>query len=165
MRSPNRHHVTEGALALSSHYHTAAFKDNGKLKTLVIVSDVNMAYGEHARQYLADRSLPRECTYVADSPKTEVPYQKLKKIESSDIHQRLCLLKKSYILISTHREENVDTEKDILSFSMVINGIALKYDMPILHSCIRKHLEQSGLQSPEPLISGFFLFFLEIFAP
>ncbi len=114
-----------------------------------IISDVNMAYSEHARRYLADCGLPRERTYVTGSPMAEVLHQNLAEIEASDIHSRLGLEKGKYILLSAHREENIDTERNFLSLFNAINAIARKYDMPILYSChprSRKRLEQSGFQ-------------------
>ena len=114
-----------------------------------IISDVNLCYSEHARRYLADCGLPKERTYVTGSPMAEVLRQNLKEIESSDIHSRLGLEKGKYILLSAHREENIDTEKNFLSLFNAINAIAEKYDMPILYSChprSRKRLEQSGFQ-------------------
>ena len=112
-----------------------------------IISDVNMAYSEHARRYLADCGLPKERTYVTGSPMAEVLHDNLGKIEASDVHQKLGLEKGKYILLSAHREENIDTEKNFLSLFHAINAIAEKYDMPILYSChprSRKRLEQSG---------------------
>lgn len=114
-----------------------------------IISDVNLAYSEHARRYLADCGLPKERTYVTGSPMAEVLHDNLKKIESSDIHERLDLEKGKYILLSAHREENIDTEKNFLSLFHAINQIAEKYDMPILYSChprSRNRLEASGFQ-------------------
>lgn len=114
-----------------------------------IISDVNLAYSEHARRYLADCGLPKERTYVTGSPMAEVLHDNLKKIESSDVHERLGLEKGKYILLSAHREENIDTEKNFLSLFHAINQIAEKYDMPILYSChprSRKRLEVSGFQ-------------------
>ena len=114
-----------------------------------IISDVNMAYSEHARRYLADCGLPKERTYVTGSPMAEVLHQNLAEIESSDIHQRLGLEKGRYILLSAHREENIDTEKNFLSLFTAINKMAEKYDMPILYSChprSRKRLASSGFQ-------------------
>ena len=114
-----------------------------------IISDVNMAYSEHARRYLADTGLPKELTYVTGSPMAEVLQNNLKEIECSDIHQRLGLEKGKYILLSAHREENIDTEKNFLSLFNAINKMAEKYDMPILYSChprSRKRLEASGFQ-------------------
>ena len=112
-----------------------------------IISDVNMAYSEHARRYLADCGLPKERTYVTGSPMAEVLHQNLAEIEASDIHSRLGLEKGHYILLSAHREENIDTEKNFLSLFNAINAMAEKYDMPILYSChprSRKRLEASG---------------------
>ena len=114
-----------------------------------IISDVNMAYSEHARRYLADCGLPKERTYVTGSPMAEVLHKNLDKIEASDVHARLGLEKGKYILLSAHREENIDTEKNFLSLFNAINAIAEKYDMPILYSChprSRKRLEQSGFR-------------------
>ena len=112
-----------------------------------IISDVNMAYSEHARRYLADCGLPRERTYVTGSPMAEVLHNNLAEIEASDIHARLGLEKGKYILLSAHREENIDTEKNFLSLFTAINKMAEKYDMPILYSChprSKKRLEVSG---------------------
>ena len=114
-----------------------------------IISDVNMAYSEHARRYLADTGLPKERTYVTGSPMAEVLHNNLAEIEASDIHQRLGLEKGKYILLSAHREENIDTEKNFLSLFIAINEMAKKYDMPILYSChprSRKRLEASGFK-------------------
>ena len=114
-----------------------------------IISDVNMAYSEHARRYLADTGLPKERTYVTGSPMAEVLHNNLTEIEASDIHQRLGLEKGKYILLSAHREENIDTEKNFLSLFTAINKMAEKYDMPILYSChprSRKRLEASGFK-------------------
>ena len=114
-----------------------------------IISDVNMAYSEHARRYLADCGLPKERTYVTGSPMAEVLHQNLAEIEASDIHQHLGLEKGKYILLSAHREENIDTEKNFLSLFNAINKMAEKYDMPILYSChprSRKRLEASGFK-------------------
>lgn len=114
-----------------------------------IISDVNMAYSEHARRYLADCGLPKERTYVTGSPMAEVLHNNLVKIEASDIHQRLGLEKGRYILLSAHREENIDTEKNFLSLFNAINKMAQKYDMPILYSChprSRKRIEATGFQ-------------------
>ena len=148
-----------------------------------IISDVNMAYSEHARRYLADCGLPKERTYVTGSPMAEVLHQNLNEIMNSDIHERLglcydetaesdniceirdiCVSKKilpngkiikPYILLSAHREENIDTEKNFLSLFTAINKMAEKYDMPILYSChprSRKRLEQSGFQLDKRVI-------------
>ncbi len=120
-----------------------------------IISDVNMAYSEHARRYLADCGLPKERTFVTGSPMAEVLHKNLSKIEASDVHQRLGLEKGKYILLSAHREENIDTEKNFLSLFGAINAIAQKYDMPILYSChprSRKRLEQSGFQLDKRVI-------------
>ena len=114
-----------------------------------IISDVNLCYSEHARRYLADCGLPKERTYVTGSPMAEVLHENLAKIEASDIHVRLGLEKGKYILLSAHREENIDTEKNFVSLFTAINKMAEKYDMPILYSChprSRKRLEASGFQ-------------------
>ena len=111
-----------------------------------IISDVNLAYSEHARRYLADCGLPKERTYVTGSPMAEVLHNNLAKIEASDVHQKLGLEKGKYILLSAHREENIDTEKNFLSLFNAINKMAVKYDMPILYSChprSKKRLEAS----------------------
>ena len=112
-----------------------------------IISDVNMVYSEHARRYLADCGLPKERTYVTGSPMAEVLHNNLAEIEASDIHERLKLEKGRYILLSAHREENIDTEKNFTSLFTAINRMAEKYDMPVLYSChprSRKRLEASG---------------------
>ena len=120
-----------------------------------IISDVNMAYSEHARRYLADTGLPKERTYVTGSPMAEVLHNNLAEIEASDIHSRLGLEKGKYILLSAHREENIDTEKNFMSLFTAINKMAEKYDMPILYSChprSRKRLEASGFQLDKRVI-------------
>ena len=120
-----------------------------------IISDVNMAYSEHARRYLADTGLPKERTFVTGSPMAEVLHQNLEKIEASDIHRQLSLEKGKYILLSAHREENIDTEKNFTSLFTAINKMAEKYDMPILYSChprSRKRLEQSGFELDKRVI-------------
>ena len=112
-----------------------------------IISDVNLCYSEHARRYLADCGLPKERTYVTGSPMAEVLHKNLAKIEASDIHTRLGLEKGKYILLSAHREENIDTEKNFRSLFTAINALAEKYDIPILYSChprSRNRLEASG---------------------
>ena len=114
-----------------------------------IISDVNMCYSEHARRYLADCGLPPERTYVTGSPMAEVLHNNLAQIEASDIHARLGLEKGKYILLSAHREENIDTEKNFTSLFTAINKMAEKYDMPILYSChprSRNRLDKSGFQ-------------------
>ena len=120
-----------------------------------IISDVNMAYSEHARRYLADCGLPKERTYVTGSPMAEVLHRNLEAIEASDIHARLGLEKGKYILLSAHREENIDTEKNFRSLFSAINAMAEKYDMPILYSChprSRNRLAQSGFQLDKRVI-------------
>ncbi len=120
-----------------------------------IISDVNMAYSEHARRYLADCGLPKERTYVTGSPMAEVLHNNLAEIEASDIHARLGLEKGKYILLSAHREENIDTEKNFTSLFTAINKMAEKYDMPILYSChprSRNRLAASGFQLDKRVI-------------
>ncbi|ELU5587652.1 UDP-N-acetylglucosamine 2-epimerase (non-hydrolyzing) [Clostridium perfringens] len=114
-----------------------------------IISDVNLAYSEHARRYLAECGLPKERTYVTGSPMAEVLHNNLSDIEASDILQRLNLQSKKYMLLSAHREENIDTEKNFLSLFSAINKLAEKYDMPILYSChprSKKRLESTGFK-------------------
>ena len=114
-----------------------------------IISDVNLAYSEHARKYLADCGLPKERTFVTGSPMAEVLHNNLDKIMASNIHERLGLEKGKYILLSAHRQENIDTEKNFNSLFNAINAIAKKYDMPILYSChprSKKRLETSGFE-------------------
>ena len=120
-----------------------------------IISDVNMAYSEHARRYLAECGLPKERTYVTGSPMAEVLHQNLEEIKQSDILERLKLQPKKYILLSAHREENIDTEKNFLSLFTAINKLAEKYDMPILYSChprSKKRLEQSSFKLDKRVI-------------
>lgn len=120
-----------------------------------IISDVNMAYSEHARRYLAECGLPKERTYVTGSPMAEVLHHNLEEIKQSDILERLKLEPKKYILLSAHREENIDTEKNFLSLFTAINLLAEKYDMPILYSChprSKKRLEQSGFKLDKRVI-------------
>ena len=120
-----------------------------------IISDVNLCYSEHARRYLHECGLPKERTYLTGSPMGEVLRANLSAIEASDIHRRLGLEKGHYILLSAHREENIDTEKNFLSLFNAINAMARKYDMPVLYSChprSRKRLEQSGFQLDERVI-------------
>ena len=114
-----------------------------------IISDVNLAYSEHARKYLHECGLPKERVYVTGSPMAEVLHSNLDKIEASDIHEKLGLTKGKYILLSAHREENIDTEKNFTSLFTAINKMADKYNMPILYSChprSRKRLESTGFQ-------------------
>ena len=120
-----------------------------------IISDVNIAYSEHARRYLADCGLPKERTYVTGSPMAEVLHKNLSKIENSDVHSRLGLEKGKYILLSAHREENIDTDKNFLSLFNAINKIAEKYDMPILYSChprSKKKLNEMNFKLDERVI-------------
>ena len=120
-----------------------------------IISDVNLAYSEHARRYLHECGLPKERTYVTGSPMAEVLHNNLSEIEASDVHKRLGLEKGRYILLSAHREENIDTEKNFLSLFNAINAIAEKYDMPILYSChprSRNRLAASGFKLDKRVI-------------
>lgn len=120
-----------------------------------IISDVNMAYSEHARRYLAECGLPKERTYVTGSPMAEVLHANLAEIKASDIHAKLGLRKGKYILLSAHREENIDTEKNFLSLFTAINKMAERYDMPILYSChprSKKRLEESGFKLDQRVI-------------
>ena len=120
-----------------------------------IISDVNLAYSEHARRYLAECGLPKERTYVTGSPMAEVLHNNLKDIEKSDIHKKLGLEKGKYILLSAHREENIETDKNFYSLFNAINKMAEKYDMPILYSChprSKKKLEASGFKLDKRVI-------------
>ena len=120
-----------------------------------IISDVNMAYSEHARRYLAECGIPRERTYVTGSPMSEVLRKHLPQIEASNIHERIGIEKGKYILLSAHREENIDTEKNFLSLFKAINKMAEKYDMPVLYSChprSRKRLESSKFELDNRII-------------
>ena len=120
-----------------------------------IISDVNLAYSEHARKYLHECGLPKERTYVTGSPMAEVLRANLPQIEASDVHARLGLTKGKYMLLSAHREENIDTEKNFTSLFTAINAMAEKYDMPILYSChprSKKRLESSGFKLDERVI-------------
>ena len=128
-----------------------------------IISDVNLAYSEHARRYLIECGMPKERTYVTGSPMAEVLHKSLPGIESSDIHARLGLEKGRYILLSAHREENIDTEKNFISLFTAINKMAETYDMPVLYSChprSAKRLEASGFELDKRVIRhaplGFF---------
>ena len=121
-----------------------------------IISDVNMAYSEHARRYLADCGLPKERTYVTGSPMAEVLSNNIESIKASDIHTRLGLEKGRYILLSAHREENIDTERNFVSLFTAINKMAEKYDMPIMYSChprSRKRLESRGFKLDSRVIA------------
>ena len=114
-----------------------------------IISDVNLCYSEHARRYLMECGMPKERTFVVGSPMAEVLRANLKRIEASDIHKRLGLTKGRYILLSAHREENIDTDANFAALFTAINAMAEKYDMPILYSChprSRKRLEATGFR-------------------
>ena len=120
-----------------------------------IISDVNLAYSEHARRYLADCGLPKERTYVTGSPMAEVLRANLSSIEASDVHSRLGLEKGKYILLSAHREENIDTEANFTSLFTAVNAMAEKYDLPILYSChprSAKRLQQTGFRLDKRVI-------------
>ena len=120
-----------------------------------IISDVNLAYSEHARRYLSECGVPKERTFVTGSPMAEVLHKNLEKIEASDIHEKLGLEKGKYILLSAHREENIDTDKNFNSLFSAVNMMAVKYDMPILYSChprSRKKLESTGFKLDEHVI-------------
>ena len=120
-----------------------------------IISDVNLAYSEHARRYLAECGLPKERTYVTGSPMAEVLRANLAEIEASDVHKRLGLEKGRYLLLSAHREENIDTEANFNSLFTAVNSLAEKYDLPILYSChprSRKRLESSGFKLDKRVI-------------
>lgn len=120
-----------------------------------IISDVNLAYSEHARRYLADCGLPKERTYVTGSPMAEVLHENLSEINASDILSKLGLKERGYILLSAHREENIDTEKNFLSLFNAINKMAEKYDLPILYSChprSKKRLDESGFELDKRVI-------------
>lgn len=122
-----------------------------------IISDVNLAYSEHARRYLHECGLPKERTYVTGSPMAEVLHENLAEIEKSDVLERLGLKPRKYILLSAHREENIDTEKNFLSLFSAINKLAVKYDMPILYSChprSRNRLEKSGFSLDKRVIQN-----------
>ena len=128
-----------------------------------IISDVNLCYSEHARRYLIENGLPKERIYVTGSPMAEVLHESIKDIDASEIHKKLGLKKGHYILLSAHREENIDTEKNFLSLFTAINALAEKYDMPILYSChprSKKKLLESGFELDHRVIQheplGFF---------
>ena len=121
-----------------------------------IISDVNLCYSEHARRYLIECGMPKERTFVVGSPMAEVLQANLKKIEESNIHERLCLNKGEYILLSAHREENIDTDANFFSLFTAINAMAEKYDMPVLYSChprSKKRLESTGFQLDSRVIA------------
>ena len=121
-----------------------------------IISDVNLCYSEHARRYLMECGLPKERTFMTGSPMAEVLHANLDKIEGSDIHRRLGLTKGQYILLSAHREENIDTDRNFVQLFTAVNAMAEKYDMPILYSChprSRKRLEATGFQLDSRVIA------------
>ena len=121
-----------------------------------VISDVNLAYSEHARRYLIEMGFPKERLYVTGSPMAEVLQNNLRRILDSDIHQRLGLQKGRYILLSAHREENIDTEKNFTSLFTAVNKMAERYDMPVLYSChprSRKRLQESGFALDSRIIA------------
>ncbi len=121
-----------------------------------IISDVNLCYSEHARRYLMECGMPKERTFVVGSPMAEVLHANLDKIEASDIHKRLGLEKGKYILLSAHREENIDTDANFFSLFTAVNAMAEKYDMPVLYSChprSRKRLESTGFKLDSRVIA------------
>ena len=121
-----------------------------------IISDINLCYSEHARRYLMECGLPKERTFVTGSPMAEVLHANLDKIEGSDIHRRLGLTKGQYILLSAHREENIDTDRNFVQLFTAVNVMAEKYDMPILYSChprSRKRLEATGFHLDSRVIA------------
>ena len=129
-----------------------------------IISDVNLCYSEHARRYLMECGLPKERTFVTGSPMAEVLHANLDKIEASDVHQRLGLTKGQYILLSAHREENIDTDRNFVQLFTAVNAMAEKYNMPILYSChprSRKRLEATGFQLDTRVIAHEPLGFLD----
>ena len=129
-----------------------------------IISDVNLCYSEHARRYLMECGLPKERTFVTGSPMAEVLHANLDKIEASNVHQRLGLTKGQYILLSAHREENIDTDRNFAQLFTAVNAMAEKYDMPILYSChprSRKRLEATGFQLDTRVIAHEPLGFLD----
>ena len=129
-----------------------------------IISDVNLCYSEHARRYLMECGLPKERTFVTGSPMAEVLHANLDKIEASNVHQRLGLTKGQYILLSAHREENIDTDRNFVQLFTAVNAMAEKYDMPILYSChprSRKRLEATGFQLDTRVIAHEPLGFLD----
>lgn len=142
-----RLHIPIFHMEAGNRYKDECLPEETNRRIVDIISDVNMAYSEHARRYLADCGLPKERTYVTGSPMAEVLHNNLAEIEASDIHKRLKLEKGRYILLSAHREENIDTEKNFTSLFTAINRMAEKYDMPVLYSChprSKKRLEASG---------------------
>ena len=150
-----RLHIPIFHMEAGNHCKDECLPEETNRRIVDIISDVNMAYSEHARRYLADTGLPKERTYVTGSPMAEVLHNNLAEIEASDIHKRLGLEKGKYILLSAHREENIDTEKNFMSLFTAINKMAEKYDMPILYSChprSRKRLEASGFQLDKRVI-------------
>ena len=147
--SAKRLHIPLSHMEAGNRCKDECLPEETNRRIIDIISDVNMAYSEHARRYLADTGLPKERTYVTGSPMAEVLRENLDKIEASDIHARLGLEKGKYILLSAHREENIDTEKNFLSLFNAINKMAEKYNMPILYSChprSKKRIEATGFK-------------------
>ena len=144
-----RLHIPIFHMEAGNHCKDECLPEETNRRIVDIISDVNLAYSEHARRYLADCGLPKERTYVTGSPMAEVLTENLDAIKASDVHARLGLEKGKYILLSAHREENIDTEKNFVSLFTAINKMAEKYDVPILYSChprSRKRLEASGFK-------------------
>lgn len=142
-----RLHIPIFHMEAGNRYFDECLPEETNRRIVDVISDVNLCYSEHARRYLNASGVAKERTYVTGSPMAEVLHENLSEIESSDIHQRLHLQKGKYILLSAHREENIDTEKNFLSLFKAVNAMAEKYDMPILYSChprSRKRLESSG---------------------
>ena len=152
---PKRLHIPIFHMEAGNRCKDECLPEETNRRIVDIISDVNMAYSEHARRYLADTGLPKERTYVTGSPMAEVLHNNLPQIEASDIHARLGLEKGKYILLSAHREENIDTEKNFTSLFTAINKMAQKYDLPILYSChprSKKRLEASGFELDKRVI-------------
>lgn len=147
--------ISESSSPISRSVCLECLPEETNRRIVDIISDVNLAYSEHARKYLHECGLPKERVYVTGSPMAEVLHQNLIEIEQSDILKRLELEPGKYILLSAHREENIDTEKNFLSLFNAVNRMAEKYDMPILYSChprSRKRLEASGFQLDKRVI-------------
>ena len=137
-------------------YNGDSWPEETNRRIVDVTSDVNLCYSEHARRYLNAAGVPKERTFVVGSPMAEVLHQNLPQIEASDIHARLGLEKGKYILLSAHREENIDTEENFCSLFTAVNAMAAQYDMPVLYSChprSRKRLEESGFQLDRRVIA------------
>ena len=137
-------------------YNGDSWPEETNRRIVDVTSDVNLCYSEHARRYLNAAGVPKDRTFVVGSPMAEVLHQNLPQIEVSDIHARLGLEKGKYILLSAHREENIDTEENFCSLFTAVNAMAAQYDMPVLYSChprSRKRLEESGFQLDRRVIA------------